>query len=136
MLRRIGRLSAQHGIEKQSGLFGLATVLSSRLLPLPMQLKIGLSHMQSGFSRLNREFGQEIHLELKERGDRFAYIDHECWQCAGKASDEPICLIRAGTIQEAMRWITGKEFQVHETACRAMGAPACIWEVDKTPKSE
>jgi predicted hydrocarbon binding protein len=136
MLRRIGRLSAQHGVEQQGALFGLATVLSSRILPVPMQLKVGLSHMQSGLARLNREAGQEVHLSVEDRGDRFAYVDHECWQCAGKASGEPVCLIRAGTLQEAMRWITGREFQVHETECRAMGAPACVWEVDKAPKPE
>jgi len=136
MLRRIGRLSAQHGIRRQSSLFGLATVLSSKVLPLPMQLKIGLSHMQSGFIDLNQEAaGQQVHLHLDDRGDRFAYIDQECWQCAGKAADEPVCLIRAGTLEEALHWLTGKEFQVHETECRAMGAPACVWEIDKTPKS-
>jgi predicted hydrocarbon binding protein len=136
MLRRIGRLSARHGIREQSGLFGLAVVLSSKVLPLPMQLKIALNHMQDGFVKLNQAAGQEVQLRLDDLGDRFAYVDHHCWQCAGQASDEPICLIRAGTLQEALRWVTDQEFEVHETECRAMGAPACVWQITKTPKAE
>lgn len=136
MLRRIGRLSAQHGIRQQSGLFGLATVLSSKVLPIPMQLKIGLSHIQSGFTNLNKAAGQQVQLRLDDLGDRFSYVDHHCWQCAGKAADEPICLIRAGTLQEALHWLTGQEFEVHETECRAMGAPACTWEISKTPRAD
>jgi predicted hydrocarbon binding protein len=136
MLRRVGRLSAQHGIREQSGLFGLATVLASKVLPLPIQIKVALSHMQSGFIKLNQEAGQEVQLHLDDLGDRLAYVDHHCWQCAGQAADEPICLIRAGTLQEALHWVTGKEFEVHETECRAMGAPACIWHIAKKPKAE
>jgi hypothetical protein len=36
--------------------------------------------------------------------------------------------------QEAIHWLTGKEFEVQEVECRAMGAPACVWEINKTPK--
>lgn len=134
MLRRIGRLSAQHGIKEQSALFGLATALSSKLLPVPLQLRIGLTNMQNGFVKLNQQMGQEVHLHLDDRGDRFAYVDQECSQCAGKEADSAICLIRTGTIQEAMRWLTGKEFKVREVECRATGAPACVWEIVKTPE--
>jgi predicted hydrocarbon binding protein len=134
MLRRIGRLSAQHGIKQQGALFGLATALSSKLLPVPMQLKIGLTNMQNGFRKLSQEVGQEVHLCLDDRGDCLAYVDEDCSQCAGKEADAPICLIRTGTLAEAMHWLTGKEFEVQEVECRAMGAPACVWEIGKTPR--
>ena len=134
MLRRIGRLSARHGIKRQGAVFGLATALSSKLLPVPIQIKIGLTNMQNGFRKLSHEAGQDIKMELEDRGDRFAYVDHDCSQCAGKEADTRICLIRTGTLQEALHWLTGKEFDVSEVECRAMGAPACVWEVIKTPK--
>jgi predicted hydrocarbon binding protein len=134
MLRRIGRLSARHGIKRQGAVFGLATALSSKVLPIPMQLKIGLTNMQNGFIKLSQEVGEEVHLRLEDRGDRFAYIDEDCSQCAGKQADAHICLIRTGTIQEALHWLTGREFDVQEVECRAMGAPACVWEILKTPK--
>jgi len=35
---------------------------------------------------------------------------------------------------EGVRWLTGKEFEVEEVECRATGAPACVWEISKTPK--
>jgi predicted hydrocarbon binding protein len=134
MLRRIGRLSARHGIKRQGAVFGLATALSSKVLPIPMQLKIGLTSMQNGFTKLSQEVGEEVHLRLEDRGDRFAYVDEDCSQCAGKQADARICLIRTGTIQEALHWLTGREFDVQEVECRAMGAPACVWEVLKTPE--
>jgi predicted hydrocarbon binding protein len=134
MLRRIGRLSAQHGIKRQGAVFGLATALSSKILPVPVQLKIGLTNMQNGFVKLSREMGEEVHLRLEDRGDHFAYVDQDCSQCAGKEADAPICLIRTGTIQEALHWLTGREFDVREIECRSMGAPACVWKVPKAPK--
>ncbi len=134
MLRRIGRLSAQYGIKRQGAVFGLATALSSKLLPIPMQLKIGLTSMQNGFRKLSQEVGQTVRLSLDDRGKKFAYVDEDCSQCAGKEANTPICQIRTGTIQSALHWLTGHEFDVQEVACRATGAPACVWEVNKTPK--
>jgi predicted hydrocarbon binding protein len=99
-----------------------------------MQIRIGLTNMQNGFRKLSQGVGQEVHLQLEDRGDRFAYIDQDCSQCAGKAADAPICLIRTGTLQEALHWLTGKEFDVQEVACRATGAPACVWEISKAPR--
>jgi predicted hydrocarbon binding protein len=28
----------------------------------------------------------------------------------------------------------GKEYDIQETECRALGAPACGWEISKQPK--
>jgi predicted hydrocarbon binding protein len=33
-----------------------------------------------------------------------------------------------------LTWLTGKVFDVEEVECRAMGAPACVWEVSKKAK--
>jgi hypothetical protein len=30
-----------------------------------------------------------------------------------------------------MRWATGKEAEIEEVECRAMGAPACVWVIGK-----
>ena len=35
---------------------------------------------------------------------------------------------------EAKLSAAGKEAEAKQTECRAMGAPACVWEVSKTPK--
>ena len=45
-----------------------------------------------------------------------------------------MCWLFTGTSLKAGRWQTGKELEIVEVECRAMGAPACVWEVSKTPK--
>ncbi len=70
----------------------------------------------------------------KQGGDKLAYITEDCPMCAGKLADEPICWLWTGSLKEAAHWQTGKEFEVVQVACRAMGDPACVWEIGKTPK--
>jgi predicted hydrocarbon binding protein len=134
MVLRIGRLSFKHGLEQQGALFGVAALIASKVLPIPTQLKMGLERMQDGFRKLSRPVGQEWRLRVEDRGDKLAYITEDCPMCAGKQSTEPMCWLWVGTLKEATRWLTGKEFEVVEVECRAVGAPACVWEVNKTPK--
>jgi predicted hydrocarbon binding protein len=129
MVMRIGRLSAKHAIEQQAALFGIAAAVASKVLPIPTQLKMGLERMQDGFRKI-----MDIRLRIEDRGDKLAYITEDCPMCAGKQAGEPMCWLWVGTLQEAARWQTGKEFEVVEVECRAMGAPACVWEISKTPK--
>lgn len=136
MLLRIGRLSAKHGIDQQGALFGLGAVLAAKVLPIPAQLKIGLDTIQNGFQRLASSAGQELHLRVEDRGDTWAYVAPECAMCAGKESDGAPCYLFTGTLQESLRWQTGRDFDIQEMACRALGAPACVWEVSKTPKPD
>lgn len=134
MVLRIGRISAKHGIEQQGALFGLGAVIAAKVLPLPTQLKIGLDTIQNGFQKLANSVGQELHLRIEDRGDRWAYVAPECAMCAGKQADDRICWLFNGTLQESLHWQTGKDLVIEEVECRALGAPACVWEVSKTPK--
>lgn len=134
MVLRIGRISAKHGIEQQGALFGLGAVIAAKILPLPQQLKIGLDTIQSGFHKLANSVGQELHLRIEDRGDKLAYVAPECAMCAGKAADDRICWLFNGTLQESLHWQTGRDLVIEEVECRALGAPACVWEVSKTPK--
>ncbi|MCB8943179.1 MAG: 4-vinyl reductase [Ardenticatenaceae bacterium] len=136
MTLRIGRKSAELAVEQQSATFGLGTLVkASRILPITQQLKAGLLMMQNGLKKLSQEVGQERLVRLEDGGDVFRYIDETCPYCAGKTADSPICWVHNGVILQAAVWLTGKEFDVQETECRAMGAPACIWEVSKKPKA-
>jgi predicted hydrocarbon binding protein len=135
MALRIGRSTARYAIEHQSALFGTAALLGSKVLPVPVQIKMGLSAMQAGLRRLSQSVGQDRGLGLEDRGDAWAYIDHNCAMSAGKQSDEPIGYIQSGAIQEALHWQTGREFEVEQIACRSMGAPSSIWLISKTPKA-
>ena len=134
MVLRIGRISAKHGIEQQGAMFGLAALIASKLLPFSAQIKIGAEAMQDGFRKVYQTIGQEYRARAEDRGDKIAYITSDCPVCAGKHSSEPICWIHTGVLLEGVRWQTGKEAVIQQTASRAMGAPECVWEVSKTPK--
>ncbi len=136
MALRIGRQTARYAIDQQGALFGTAALLAAKVLPTTTQIKMGLSAMQMGLRRLNQAVGQDRRLHLEDRGDAWAYIDEDCAMSAGKQADEPIGWIQTGAIQEALRWQTGKEFEVVQIACRSMGAPASIWLVRKTPLAQ
>lgn len=134
MLLRIGRLSARHAIEQQGALFNLAASLALKVMPTHVQLRTGLENIQGGLRKLWGSFGEEVLLRLEDRGDKFAYISETCTMCSGKQSDGMMCLSFTGILIESTHWFTGKEFEIREVECRAMGAPACVWEVPKQPK--
>lgn len=134
MALRIGRSSARYAIEHQGALFGTAALLASKVLPVPTQMKMGLSAMQAGLRRLSQAVGQERRLELEDRGSHWAYVDHDDAMSAGKRAEEPIGWVQTGAIQEALRWQINKDVEVEQVACRSTGAPASIWLVSKTPK--
>jgi predicted hydrocarbon binding protein len=134
MTARVGRVSARRAIDKQAKVFNVAALMALKVMPLNVQLKLGLSQQQDGVRELWAAHGQQIVARVEEAGDAWLYIHETCSQCAGKAADEPICWLFVGVLREATRWLTGKEFEIVETECRAMGAPACVWRVSKTPK--
>ena len=134
MTIRIGRLSVERSVEQQSAVFGLNTLVkASKLLPLKAQLKAGLTVMQGGLIKISKSMDNKRVMRLEDRGDRIAYIDEGCSACAGKTADVHICGIFNGSISQALIWLTGKNFEVEEVECRAMGASACVWEVKKEP---
>ncbi len=134
MTIRIGRLAVERSVEQQASVFGLnALVAASKLLPMGAQVKAALSVMQSGLIKISKQKGDQRVLKLEDRGDKIAYIDEGCSACAGKTADSHICGIFNGSIAQALLWLTGKTFDVQEVECRAMGAPACVWEINKEP---
>jgi len=134
MVIRSGRLTSKYAIEKQSAVYNVAAKTAAKLMPSGLQVKLVLESMVSGYNKLYAENGQELHFSLEDRGDKWAFISVECPLCAGKAADLPMCWGRIGTLKEALFWLTGKDFDVEEVECRALGASACVWEVSKTPK--
>lgn len=134
MVIRIGRLTSKYAIEKQSSVYNVAAKTAAKLMPSGLQVKLVLDSMVNGYNKLYAENGQELHFSLEDRGNKWAFISVECPLCAGKAADLPMCWGRIGTLKEALLWLTGKDFDVEEIECRALGASACVWDVSKTPK--
>lgn len=130
---RIGRVSARHSISDQGAVFGIAG-LALKLLPMQMQVKTVLNNMVSTFRKLAAEAGDEFGATIEETGDKFIYRDGTCSVCAGRLADKPMCWIFVGAINEGLSWATGgREFEIEETECKALGAPACVFEIWKIP---
>ena len=90
--------------------------------------------MQDGFRKIWAANDEQLVLRIEETDDAWLYISETCPECAGKTADDVICWLFVGALRESTHWLTGKEFEVVEIECRALGAPACIWRISKTPK--
>ena len=134
MVLRIGRTSARMGIQKQGVLFNTAAILAAKVMPFPTQVKMVLESIPSGFNKLAQTIGETHHSLIEDRGDRWAFTSNDCSICIGQDADACMCWMWVGTLQEGVHWLAGKEVDVVEVECRAMGAPACVWEVSKKPK--
>lgn len=133
MTIRIGRISTRKAIDQQSALYGIAALMAARLLPTASQLKMIFDAQISGFQKLSNTVGESYLAHVEDRGEAYAFVIETCSMCAGKRADQPICWLFTGTLQESTKWLTGKDFAIREIECRAMGAPACTWEISKTP---
>ncbi len=134
MTIRIGRVSSQHAIEKQAELFNIVALKALKVMPLNVQVKLGGGQMHDGFRKLYAAHGQQFSSRFEETDDAWLHIIETCLVCAGKVTDEPMCWLTTGTLSESLKWLTGKEFDVMETECRATGAPACVWRISKKPR--
>lgn len=129
IMLRIGRLSAQLAALKQLDLFDPAKLENARQLPLALNLRAGLEVLQAGYQTLM----PHMRYRLEDHGAAWAYITETCPMCAGQQANQAMCWLFSGVLEEAAHWQTGKLFEVKETACRALGAVACVWEVSKQP---
>ncbi|MEW5938964.1 MAG: 4-vinyl reductase [Chloroflexota bacterium] len=56
-------------------------------------------------------------------------VDHPSPAANGQRDNEPICWTTVGLIREALHWSSGREFDVTEISCRALGASQCEFKV-------
>ena len=132
---RLGRMSTKPALENQGKLFNFAARTAIKLLPISSQIKTVLEGIQSDLEKIYKAANHDPGVSIIDRGQTWAYVDQCCALCAGKEADVPICWSWVGTLEESLQWLTGKEFAVKQVKCRAMGAQACIWEVNKIPKA-
>jgi len=55
--------------------------------------------------------------------------DHASPNTEGQSAPAPICFVTQGLIRESLFWATGKNFDVEETSCKAMGEEACEFTI-------
>jgi predicted hydrocarbon binding protein len=57
------------------------------------------------------------------------FVDHAAPTANGQHSDGPICWVTLGLIREALHWATGRDYDITETSCRALGAQTCEFKI-------
>jgi bacteriochlorophyll 4-vinyl reductase len=120
MLMRIGRASFRYGVEEQATLMGVAGA-ALKAMPQKTRVKFILGQMAKSLMKVN----EETHIEVEETPEGFVFADFTCGVCCCRQAEQPVCHLYVGSISEAVKWATGKDYEVREIACRAVGAEAC-----------
>jgi predicted hydrocarbon binding protein len=125
---RCGRVMGDHLLNE----FGLLTGVSDlaiKLLPLSTKLRIGVPAVARIFTQYSDQTGR-----VEDRDSYFQYTVERCPMCWGRKTQQPVCQMTIGILQEALRAFSrGMEFRVGQEACRAVGAQACVFRIDKEP---
>jgi len=124
MLQRIGRASFQYGVREQAALLGIAGV-ALKLMPEKQRIKFILKGMGDALMKTN----PQVKTWVDEGGDKLAYAESTCGVCNSRHSDHPICHLYVGSVSEAVKWATGKDYEITETHCVAKGDEYCRFEV-------
>jgi len=125
MLRRIGRASFRYGVEEQAALMGLVGA-GLKLMPQKTRLRFILNQMAKALMDTN----DDVCIIIEETPEGPVFADYSCAICYGQQADEPICHLYVGSISEAVKWATGRDYPVREISCRAMGERACRFLVE------
>ena len=128
---KAGRAAFPDTLRQFGALVGVADLTSS-VLPLQAKLRIGLNAFAQIYARLTDQ-----RTGVEERGGDFIWTIYKCPYCWGRHGEQqPVCYTATGLLQESLHWLSGvREFRVQETACIAMGDPACTFLIHQEPMS-
>ena len=125
---RVGRACFNYGVRQYGTQLGL-TEMAFRLLPLPMKVSAGAKV----FAELFNNFTDQ-RVRVEEEGGKLLWHIERCPLCWERKSQDPVCHLAVGLLQEALYWLSGgKVFNVEEQTCIASGDPACTIVIDQTP---
>jgi len=60
--------------------------------------------------------------------------DHAGAATVGQKENAPVCFVTLGLIQEALIWVSGREYDAEEVACQAAGGDACEFKITVSGK--
>lgn len=128
LTQRFGKAVFRQGLKQLGGQAGFRS-MEYRILPSPRRVAVGLSALAR---MVSDTMGDAI--TITEDETYWYWQANCCEECRGTKTVGPFCFAMVGLIQEFAAWASGGRFyRVVETACRAAGAPACIFRVDKKP---
>lgn len=125
---RIGRAAFKYGLKQYGEEAGLTSV-EFRLLPPTRRLETGLRILSEV---IIRETGDQV--TLQDQDTHWLWRSERCPMCWGRTAEDACCYMTVGMLQEFMSWAAGgRVFRVAEVACRAAGAEACVYQIEKRP---
>ena len=125
---RIGRACFNYGVRQYSTQLGL-TEMAFRLLPLPTKLHAGAS----AFAELFNNFPDQ-RVRVEDDDGKILWHIERCPLCWERKSQDPVCHLAVGLLQEALYWLSGgKVFNVEEKTCIAAGDQTCTIVIDQSP---
>jgi len=127
---RVGRACFNYGVRQYGTQMGL-TEMAFRLLPLPLKVSAGAKV----FAELFNNFTDQ-RVRVEEEDGKLLWHIERCPLCWERKSQDPVCHLAVGLLQEALYWLSGgKVFNVEEQTCIASGDPACTIVIDQSPIS-
>jgi predicted hydrocarbon binding protein len=129
MLMRVGRATFNYGMKEQSAVLGLAGQ-ALKVMPLPQTVKMKML-LDQIVGAANKTVNQVTRLE--EDAEGFTMVVETCVCAYRPKHTAACCFVTVGTLNEAMRWLTDKNFPVTEVTCINLGADACRYRVPKQP---
>lgn len=125
---RVGRACFNNGVRQFGVQMGI-TEKAFRLLPLQGKVSAGAKSLAELFNTFT---DQKVRVE-EENGKLFWHIER-CPLCWERHSQDPLCHLAVGLLQEALYWLSGgKVFNVEEVTCIATGDDACTIVIDQSP---
>lgn len=128
MLTRVGREVFRYGLREQSAVLGMAGNALKSLPLISMQAKMKIL-LQQIVSAANKTVNQPTRLE--EDAESFIVVVDQCVCEYRPPHLNPCCLVTVGTLTEAMKWLTDKQFDIKEITCLNVGADACRYRIPK-----
>lgn len=127
---RSGQACFKYGLRQYGPLLGVSD-MAFRLLPLTTKLRTGAEMFASAFNRFSDQ-----RVRIEESQDLLFWHIDSCPVCFNRRSNDPVCHLAVGILQEALYWISGgKNFFIEEKKCIAMGDDTCTIEIQKEPMS-
>jgi hypothetical protein len=127
LFRRWGTIFCTTALKRRPS----AALLKPLLRVLPMQRRVR-AILDAVVDEANQTRGAPLHT-LHDEIDHYILTFQDCLYCARLHPAEPICYPIVGMLEEALKWGTGRDFDVREGQCQARGAAACVFEIGKQP---
>jgi len=126
ILERIGRESFHIILREQATLMSAANKVMSL-----WSTKQRIHFMMQTIVDTQHKTYPQAEIWLEEKDGQLAYIEQNCLICHERQASHSICYLTTGFIDEALQWATGKEIEVTEIECSAMGNAYCRFEIGK-----